>query len=170
MNWDAVGALAELAGATGVIVSFVYLGLQIRQNTRSVRASSYHAVTTNLSNLSGSIGRDASASALLFRGQTQLEALDSDERARFSILMISLFRCYENIFYQFNQEMLDRSVWSGWENSMTRTFWNPGVQIWWPTWRNDCHREFRDFLESSTAPEVDARALQFIDGAKEVGS
>ena len=63
MNWDAVGALAELAGAAGVIVSFIYLGMQIRQNTRSIRASSYHAVTTNLSNLSGSIGRDESFSA-----------------------------------------------------------------------------------------------------------
>lgn len=45
MNWDAIGAIAELLGAIGVIVSLVYLATQIRQsreqmahNTRALRA------------------------------------------------------------------------------------------------------------------------------------
>ena len=32
MNWDAVGAIAELLGAIGVIASLVYLATQIRQS------------------------------------------------------------------------------------------------------------------------------------------
>ncbi len=32
MNWDAIGAIAELLGAVGVIASLVYLATQIRQN------------------------------------------------------------------------------------------------------------------------------------------
>ncbi len=36
MNWDAIGAIAELFGAVGVIASLVYLAVQIRQNTRTV--------------------------------------------------------------------------------------------------------------------------------------
>ena len=32
MNWDAVGAVAEVVGALGVIISLVYLALQIRQS------------------------------------------------------------------------------------------------------------------------------------------
>ncbi|MAT83331.1 MAG: hypothetical protein CMD39_03480, partial [Gammaproteobacteria bacterium] len=38
MNWDAVGALAELAAA-GVVLTLVYLSVQIRQNTRSMDES-----------------------------------------------------------------------------------------------------------------------------------
>ena len=45
MNWEAIGALAELLAAVGVIVSLVYLASQIRhsreqmrQNTRAVEA------------------------------------------------------------------------------------------------------------------------------------
>lgn len=41
LNWDAVGATAELVAALGVIVSLLYLATQIRQNTASVRASTY---------------------------------------------------------------------------------------------------------------------------------
>ena len=33
MNWDALGAIGELAGATAVFASLVYLALQIRLRT-----------------------------------------------------------------------------------------------------------------------------------------
>jgi hypothetical protein len=43
VNWGAIGAMGELVGALGVIVSLGYLGVQIRQNAQSVRAASYQA-------------------------------------------------------------------------------------------------------------------------------
>ena len=36
MNWNAIGAIAELLGAIGVIVSLVYLALQIRDSQKAV--------------------------------------------------------------------------------------------------------------------------------------
>jgi hypothetical protein len=36
MNWDAVGAVAELAAALGVIVSLVYLAKQISMTNENV--------------------------------------------------------------------------------------------------------------------------------------
>ena len=36
MNWDALGALAELLGALGVIGSLIYLAVQIRNNSKEV--------------------------------------------------------------------------------------------------------------------------------------
>ncbi|MFT4815649.1 MAG: hypothetical protein ACI9IQ_001142, partial [Cyclobacteriaceae bacterium] len=38
MNWDAIGALGEVAGALVVIISVVYLASQVRQNTAVSRA------------------------------------------------------------------------------------------------------------------------------------
>jgi len=149
VNWDAVGAVAELLGGFGVIASLFYLGIQIRQNTRSVRAASYHGIVANLSALSGAIGRDAGAANIVIFGGEDSESLSPEEQAQFSCLMISLFRSYENIFYQYSQGMIEPSVWRGWSTSMTRQFWRPGVQAWWPTWRDHCHPDFRSFLESS---------------------
>lgn len=36
MNWDAIGAIGEVVGALAVVISLVYLALQIRQNSRQV--------------------------------------------------------------------------------------------------------------------------------------
>ena len=159
MNWDAIGAIAELTGALGVVASLFYLGSQIRQNTRSVRASSYHAVVTNLSNISAAIGHDAPVADLFVRGQTDLQALSPTEQRQFAFLVVSLFRNFEDIFYQYNQNMIDEAVWAGWKHRVTRYFWQPGVQAWWPTWRDDCHPDFKDFLESSTRPSAPAFPL-----------
>lgn len=41
MNWDALAAIAETVGAIAVIVTIGYLALQIRQNTRTMRAAAF---------------------------------------------------------------------------------------------------------------------------------
>jgi len=51
MNWDAVGAVAELIGALGVIASLIYLAIQIRQNSQSVKAESVRELLSQSSDL-----------------------------------------------------------------------------------------------------------------------
>ena len=37
MNWEALGAMGEIVGVTAVVVSLIYLALQIRANALVVR-------------------------------------------------------------------------------------------------------------------------------------
>ena len=37
MNWDALGAIAELLGAVAVFFTLAYLALQVRQNANALR-------------------------------------------------------------------------------------------------------------------------------------
>jgi len=41
MNWEAIGAIGEVGGAIGVIVTLLYLAGQLRQNTKALRSASY---------------------------------------------------------------------------------------------------------------------------------
>ena len=38
MNWDAVGALAELLGSLAVVISIAYLAIQIKQGAKTARS------------------------------------------------------------------------------------------------------------------------------------
>jgi len=69
MNWDAIGAIAELLGAIGVIASLVYLATQIRhsreqmgQNTRATRASAYQQFSGLLDGVMMSAGENSQRS------------------------------------------------------------------------------------------------------------
>jgi len=42
MTWDAVGAIADSVGAIGVIITLIYLAVQIRTNTKTTRLQSYN--------------------------------------------------------------------------------------------------------------------------------
>ena len=45
MNWDAIGAIGEIVGAAGVIISLLYLALQMRQSNRlQMRATEREAI------------------------------------------------------------------------------------------------------------------------------
>jgi hypothetical protein len=45
INWEAIGAVGEVAGAVAVLVTLVYVATQIRQNTQSTRAMTYWETT-----------------------------------------------------------------------------------------------------------------------------
>ena len=45
MNWDAIGACAEVVGAIGVVVSLVYLAIQVRSNTSALKAGASFETT-----------------------------------------------------------------------------------------------------------------------------
>ncbi len=48
MNWEAIGAIGEVVGGIGVIVTLGYLAVQIRQNTGQLRRNDEHTKTAAL--------------------------------------------------------------------------------------------------------------------------
>jgi len=44
INWEALGATANLLAAIGVIATLIYLAIQIRQNSNQLRGSATIAV------------------------------------------------------------------------------------------------------------------------------
>jgi heme/copper-type cytochrome/quinol oxidase subunit 1 len=44
MQWEAVSAIGEIIAAIAVVVSLVYLAVQIRQNTKIVAANTFQSI------------------------------------------------------------------------------------------------------------------------------
>ena len=77
MNWEALGAIGEVLGAVGVIVTLVYLALQVRQNTRHVRAQMGHDGWLGVADNDNFVmGEDAAASL----AKAELEEEDLSEK------------------------------------------------------------------------------------------
>ena len=100
MNWDAIGAIAELFGALGVIGSLVYLAIQIRQNTRSMQAASYLNLTQGVREVNREVFANPEMAAFLERALTTEEPLEPVEQRRWLAWMSAQFRHYDNIFHQ----------------------------------------------------------------------
>jgi hypothetical protein len=95
MNWDAIGAVAELLAAIGVIVSFVYLAGQIRQNTHSQRRSNLGDTASDLAATMRCIAADSELASLMLRALTDLSSLDAVERYRFDAFFYTWLAAFE---------------------------------------------------------------------------
>lgn len=107
MDWNAVSALADVIGAVAVVVSLLYVAVQLRQNTKAIMAGS------RLNMLDGDIGliSDYVTYAIdphLIGDDVKLSA--EDER-RFTWIVIKALRIREFAWHQYKAGLLDEPTW-----------------------------------------------------------
>ena len=147
MNWDAIGAIGELAGAGGVIISLLYLGLQIkRQNVESRFAAVYELVNeTNI--FYGSVAENKEVAEIWVKGIQNFDALDQVEKARFLGDVSRTFRSTEGLLYLKLRGRLDSAMWKGIDRSTEDLCKCPGIKSFWSMrshWYSD---ELNEYIE-----------------------
>ncbi len=126
VNWDAVGAIAELVGAIGVIASLVYLATQIRSNTRAIKVSAYQQNSTAYRELNLSILADPDLVVRL-SPYTQEALLD----AKVDRVTQVLLNYFQTLHYQYEQGFLDTDLWVSHQESMRQILCSADFRAWW---------------------------------------
>ncbi len=119
MDLDAVSKIAEIVSSVAVVVSLIYVGLQVRQNTRALRASTYSAVVGNSIAILNSMSETPEFTEFFVRVQSDPDAATPAELMRFHMSLLSGFRHWDNLYYQFRNGMLDRAMWESYDRTMT---------------------------------------------------
>ncbi len=99
MNWEAIGAIAELGGAIGVIASLFYLAIQIRWTRLNDIKNEINSNYSDLDNFRQSIYSDSEVARIFMDGTANPEKLDDYETFRFMAICESLFMNIE-IFWR----------------------------------------------------------------------
>lgn len=87
MNWEAIGAIGEVAGATGVIVSLLYLAVQIRNSNRNYRIESARSIMSNFHGNSWDLAQDPELRRLTLSALNGYAELSPDDCSTFDLLM-----------------------------------------------------------------------------------
>jgi hypothetical protein len=142
-----LGNIGELVGAVGVAVSLIYLAVQIRQNTRSVRSASFQEAIRDVIAITDALGTDQELSRVYWKGLADFEGLEQDERRRFSAYLVSMFRRFENMVYQMQHGALDRASCEGVMKTAIITLSRPGGSAWWVQAKDLFGEDFQRFVE-----------------------
>jgi len=154
VNWEAVAATSSALGATGVILTVIYLALQIRHNTHATRSQTYQHATGSLAEYAALLGSSEKLCHLWRLGLTNPKELNDDQSFQFALLLVSMFRRYENIFYQYQSGMIDADSWSGHREGILWYFHKTATHRLWKERRLTFSQSFRTFLENSTPAEL----------------
>jgi hypothetical protein len=137
MNWQAIGAIGELVGGLAVVLSLVYVGFQVRQNSRQIdqnsrqlEATMYHASGEGFNRWWSLIARDEAVADLWKRGLAG-EELSPTDKLRFNSMAMMLFSTLENNFHQFQLGSLRRNTLEISKSSWERLLTSPGGSAWW---------------------------------------
>jgi len=154
MNWNALGALGEILGAVGVIITLIYLARQISQNTRVMRLSTSHSIASAARDWNKPLLNDPELAWTFQVGTEDPTKLDEKEQARFIELCFSLLRMFEDAHYQYHHGALDPDVWDGYERLYAAYAKAPGFQAYWKMRKETFRPEFREFIDGYGTSEV----------------
>jgi hypothetical protein len=88
MNWEAIGAVGEIAGALAVVISLVYLASQIRTSNRAAIQTANREMMSESSKFYGQIGTDAKTADLWIRGSINDESMTALELVQYRALVM----------------------------------------------------------------------------------
>lgn len=131
MTLSDLADIAEIVGGIAVVVSLIYLAVQVRQNTKSIRDSTLQANTALWSSVLVSLSGPelVKAYAVGMSGKTDIKPM---QYTQFFLICRCLFVAFENQYYQYRQGALDRETYRGYERSMSQQLLSfPGFRVWW---------------------------------------
>ena len=151
-DWANIG---EIIGAAGVIASLVFVGWQIRTNTKTTRLHMHEQVTQTLLSLLSSVLQDPEAfNAGLRSKSSDFESLTEKQKMFFFATMLGFFKHYELMHVQYRHGVMDQDTWDAWSEHIRMYFHQPGAQAWWSLRKATFVPAFREYLESSAPPQM----------------
>ena len=140
MNWDMISAIGQMLGAIAVVVSLVYLAIQIRGQKQESHNAVINSLTTQFNDFMRSQVESADLCVLWLRGLRAFDELDAPSKLRFSSHIGRQLRTADSLYLHFLEGTLDPRLWRGFDRTIADIAAYPGFQKWLMTrkhWYSD---------------------------------
>ena len=137
MNWDAIGAVAETVGTILVLITLIYLAVQMRIANKQREIESLRHTYDGINRVCELLSESTEKASIVLRGRESLENLTDDEQMVFEFMHIRILNTVESWYMQLMEtsppgEYRDQQL----ENIaalIVYFFKNPGAQEIWGT-------------------------------------
>jgi hypothetical protein len=145
-NLQEYASIAEIISAVAIIASLIFVGLQINQNSETVKAQTRNSLT-EISRSNTIAALDPRLQSIMFNLTAGIE-LTPEERMLFYSYCTIIFRSAENAYYQYSVGTFGISEYEGYKNFLRFFFGIKNVEANWGMQKN---RHAADFVS-----EIDA--------------
>ncbi len=145
MNWDALGAIAELIGSIAVLITLAYLSIQVKQNSRMQRQQNVTEQTNRCIDSGQLLANDPEFADIHLRALNNMD-LTAVEFSRLSGFFFAVLTDFEEMYY--THKAGEQSEFR-WENLNKHVYWQikPGTKgnDWWNLMKNNLYT--KEFIE-----------------------
>jgi len=139
--------IAEIVSSVAVIASLIYIAIEIRQNTNTVKLNSAQNLFHEYRDSLALIITNPDVCDIHVRAMTDIESLSPVEKHRFYMLANNFFRVFENAYYHNSLGSVDKIVWDGMLAAMKIGKDTTGYQLFWHERKFIFNEEFQEFYD-----------------------
>lgn len=163
MTLSELASLGSFVSGVAVLFSFVFLALQIHQSARNQRAIIHNERTRLVQDLTvQSFGTYEGAQTML-RGNAADVSLDTAQARQYLAMLLSVFRLFEEFYYQHRDGMMDEARWHSNSLRMHGFLAVPGMRAAWRTHAPSFGTDFCAWMEAILRKvPVDHRAADLV--------
>jgi predicted permease len=147
--------LAEIIGNAAIILSLVFVGLQISDSTKEMRGRTAYDATVALQTWYNEIGTNEQAAEVFRKGMNDPTSLSKDEALQFVMCMHSAMLAYQTIYFVGVEGQLDEAMYLAMSSTLEAAVPTPGFAWYWEQRHGYMTDEFRVFIKQiiTTHPE-----------------
>ena len=159
MNWNAVGALGEILGAIAVLITLVYLALQIRQNTKAMKRTAFQELVNYYATVTDFYSTREGAE-LVAKARHGLDLLDEPDRIRILNLTGKSFAHLQNAHQQWTEGFINESQWNQLSAVLVATLSSKSTRAIWAITKDRYSLEFQNWVDSFDGDEEYASKME----------
>jgi len=139
--------LSEIIGVVAILISLIFVGIQIKDHTKELRSGSSIATTNAMANWYSSIGNNKQSSKLFYTFLATPDSIPKNEKLQAIYNLHSMFLIFQNSYYLEKEGALDSEI----HNSLTVVIKGvrdqPGMLYYWKTRKTIFFKEFRQYVD-----------------------
>ena len=154
MNWDAIGAIGEVVGATAVVLTLIYLAVQLRVNTKALQSSTFQSISEATARTFEVTGTTPDLAEITLKAQGGLDKLSEVEKIRFRSMLMASFRRIESVYIHESMGAILPKHSSGFKRSTLSILAHPGILEWWHDTKDAFTSEFVKWIDSGLKEHI----------------
>ena len=156
--FEVLGNIGDFAGGIGVVITLIYLAVQIRMNSRSVKAGAAQSVIQSLAEAYRTTAMSSELCYIIVIGSKDPATLNEHQRAQLYMWLTSWFRLVEQAYLHYEMGNIPETTWNGQLAHLKSALATPSMREFWSA-RNEIYsEEFRRLvavLDTSGAKTID---------------
>ena len=153
MTLEKLALIADIVGALAIVITLIYLAIQIKGSAQSSRSAAVTDATTAMQSFYQELGTNPATSKLFFDGLTNPDALSKQDQFQYLMLMHSCFLGFQRSFFLAREGTLDFALRDSIGTAIHAVNHLPGMHFYWRQRKGYFQSEFVKWVEGLLARE-----------------
>lgn len=152
VNVQDLGSIGELVAAIATVITLGYLALQIRGNTRAMRAEARRSAKLQVSPVNLAISQNKDLASVFRRGMESFDSLQPDEQIQFMLLITDYVSVADSAYSETKSGLYGEADFHTTWDGVKGLLQSPGGRQVWEMQRSHIGSyEFRKFVDAELA-------------------